>query len=223
MATAGVIQYNITSVDTISHNFYPGMQFPPGFPMPPQPDNVVDSLSSSLGLPNLTGNFATDKTFEITVSAPEGQQFVYSPLAGSANSFNMTLRQDWSSQMPYISPTLLTFQWLGATGTAPGVGDAGTSFTPGAQFLVVLGNEAPITEAFSFTGFDITMTVPDEFNNSYANYAMAGLDLNFQSSADFGGIDPGQTLQIQSTPEPSSMALAAMGGLGTLVLFRRRK
>jgi len=226
MATAQVVSYDVTNVDTVSHNFNPGMQFPPGFPFPPQPDNAVDSMSSSLGLPDLTGDFATEKTFDITVSAPEGQEFVYTPLAGSDNSFSMTLRAAWSSQMPYISPTSLTFQWLGAAGTTPAVGDSGTSFTPNAEFLISLGNEAPITDAFSFTGFEVTMTVPDDFNNSYDNAAMAGLDVNFDSSGEFGGTDPGQTLDIQNipvVPEPSSFALMALGAAGILAYRRRKK
>jgi len=75
--------------------------------------------------------------------------------------------------------------------------------------------------------FQQTVTLGSDIASIGAPLLLDGADLAFPTTSIGGNAEgffgPNAMLSVSAVPEPSTLALAAMGGLGCRLLFRRRK
>jgi hypothetical protein len=108
------------------------------------------------------------------------------------------------------------------------------SFNLNSAYLTAAWNNGLQVEVQGFVGatliYDNTYTI-NTTGPSYINFNYLGVDeVNFISS---GGVNPGlvghgtqfvmDNMTISAVPEPTSLAFAGLGGLGSLLAFRRWK
>lgn len=164
--------------------------------------------------PGFSADFSASKYLQINFLAPAGEQFVYTPAVDT----------DFSAVFSFGSGsgetcTLVNAGFLGDNGQGPTdiQSDLG-SYSGGLDFSF----QADAPTGFSFTGFTATIELPADYSNQFTDASLDDLEIIFSPTMPFE--DPGQqvTLQPTPTPEPSTMALAALGG-AALLLYRRRK
>jgi hypothetical protein len=169
-------------------------------------------------MPAFTGDFSADKTLRLQFSAPAGKSFTVYPPAGHTTTFEVYFQTANSHTTPqYLAATSLSFTGVSG-GTAPSTFDAGNfaSFYTGSGTFD-LSLLATVSGSFSFTGFTVDITVPAEFNTSFADHAMSGA---FEFAADGYASDPGLWVTV---PEPATAGVAISAGLLGFALWRRRR
>jgi hypothetical protein len=177
------------------------------------PDGGTDFLTPT-GSTGFSADFSASKTLVVDFLAPEGEQFVYTPTA-SGNFMEINL--DFGEGQDTFA-SVLSAGFLGDSGQGPT--DFVTSWATNPDGINFGIGSYDIPTSFSFTGFSATLEVPAGDSDQFAN--VTPYVLNFQFGNQFS--DPGQqvTMAPVATPEPSTLALAGLGGLATL-LYRRRK
>src|SRR5581483_3297894 len=117
--------------------------------------------------------------------------------------------------------TLLTASLVtGASGTAFGYGDGGNQIF---QFkFQVSGGEAPIVNDFGGLGALGGIILDAKFNGSSGDHPFTGSWTgSFDSSMTQNGTM--DSFSVSATPEPSSLALLALAGIGCVVAARCRR
>lgn len=233
-ATAAEAQaVNIYSVEwdgTLGNQFDPGEAGDAAY-------QSLQTLGSTWGqgmsLPNLTVDFSSDKAFQIVLSGAGGQAIQVVPptppdtynhqheLVVSLSSFT-TLNGE------FIAGTMDGFSFTDLQGTAPALdyGDfayGSSSYIGGTnpQFsaYVILGLSGPI----SFTSLTLDFTAPDAMSLALNDVTpVAGIYVRSQGDFDSGEVsDPGPWVSL--VPEPSGIALAAVGLIALLGVIRRAR
>lgn len=209
---AGIITYSLQSDGAIGNYFDATYNYS---------NNSLASAGWYAGyggtaLPAFSGDFSADKTLRLQFSAPAGQSFTVYPPAGHTTTFEIYFQSANAHTTPqYLADASLSFTGVSG-GTAPATFDVGkfASFYTGSGTFD-LSLQATVSESFSFTGFTVDVTVPAQFNTSFANHAMTGA---FEFAADGYSSDPGLWVTV---PEPASAGALVGAGLLGFTLWRR--
>lgn len=219
VSLAGTVHYGLTSDGTIHHYEKPGWIDLNGWPAV-----TTDTLASANGqgtpMPNLTANFTIDKIWQISFSAPEGMRFTYTPPSPNfANMFEIFLSNSHEGLPPAYNLAGVTLEWQGVSGHAPTTLASYSTFAAegDSKFMVSLAAEY-LTESFSFTGFTVTLAMPDEFNANFNELPLTFADIGFYSAGPF---NVESLVQLEAIPEPTSPFLLAIATI--LWFFNGRK
>lgn len=207
------IQYSLVSDGTIGNRFYSDYSI--------SQNNFASSADGGTAFTAFTGNFATDKTLTLSLSAPVGKKFVVNPIAGKTSYFEVYFENSNHHTLPpqYLS-SVASLSFTGAEGAVP------TSFDNGLFFSVYPTSgtfstwlTATVPGDFSFTGVSISLTIPAEANEPSLSFTDTPVQGWVAVWAETFTTDPGLWSSVVSVPEPGSSAII---GLGFLAFVTRR-
>lgn len=182
---------------------------------------VYYGIRATGGNPPLTGNFALDKQFQMTLSAPAGMRFQIAGAPFGATGYAL-FADLWSLgfvSFPVDVPgNSITF--AGAVGTAPVLTSHRFTTGSGASQMWAFAEWA-LPGPFEFESVTMTFDVPATFNHDFgAGLVPDTLRLTayatYASGLPFLIPDPFMSVVPARVPEPGSFALAclALAGLG---------
>jgi hypothetical protein len=224
--------YNVVWDGTLYNQFDPGEAGD-------SPYESVQTLGSTSGqgmsLPNLTVDFSSDKTFQITVTGAGGQAIqVTPPLPPNTSSHQHQLIVSLSSfstlNGEFISGSVDGFSFAGLQGASPTLGTgqfqyASSSFIGGnnPQFNAFVTLNLP--GSISFTSLTLNFTGPPEMSFALNDVTpIAQLYVRSQGFFDSGVVsDPGPWVSLIAVPEPSGVILGLAGLMPMIGSLRRTR
>jgi hypothetical protein len=178
----------------------------------------TDSQAFTFGTPSI--RLVDYNTIQISVNAPQGQAWnvAYAGQGFNNASLNFNLAYYVQFPGPYASITAdsWTFNYVkGSSASLNNYFDSTLIPTSGDRLDVQMGYK--VVDDLEFTGFTINFTYDNTVldANSLYDFQYSQLSYQFQPSS-FSAPDPGAELTLQPTPEPSTLALGILGGLGVL-------
>jgi hypothetical protein len=192
---------------TVNSSYVPPINMPPFGIMQGQSQQWFNGVASTF-----TGSFITDQTLKVSFSAPAGFEFAVNPPPGASANFTYDSSSSAGDQLS--GATLDSFSFIGGTGDIPTSLTGGGDINIGDGFTVYA--EGTIDQPMTFTGFTADFTMPSGDVNTYDGVSQQ-TDILFRANVNS---DPGIWVTVQAIPEPSTLALLAVGALG--LLFRRQ-
>jgi hypothetical protein len=164
-------------------------------------ESIGLSVPDQINLDGVSGDV------DFYVAVPAAYQINLNPASGTSFVIDVAYDGTGHSGLGFTGAMIVSF--TGLKGTAPTFEDE-ASVGNGYLSLNLLARP---TTAFSFTGIQFSLPVTGTGDNVI--YPLSSTDtLNIQFSG---------TLSVTPVPEPSTLALSAIGGLGGLVFYVRRE
>ena len=202
-----------TSIGSISHSF-------------DGPDGGEDDQALTFASPSV--ELVNYDTVQVSVSAPAGEAWnvAYTGQGFDSAYIRLSIYFGEGFGGPYDSITSGDWQFDYVNGSVASLGGnfVNNSAIPDSADQLFFDLYENVASDFSFTGITASMTFDNSTlaANALTSFNYAQLSYTYQPS-DFEESDPGQQLTLQSVPEPSTLALIGLCGLGFVKAFRRRQ
>lgn len=208
--TAQTLSLTPTSIGGITHNSFEEYE----------DDQALTFASPSVQLINFN-------TVQVTVAAPAGQAWNVAYTGQGFDSAYIRLSVYFGNGFggPFDSILSGNWQFDYVNGSAASLGGnfVNNSDIPDSADQLFFDLYENVASDFEFTGITATMTFDNSTlaANALTSFNYAQLSYTYETS-DFEAPDPGAQLTLQPAPEPSTVALIGLSGLGFLKVFRRR-
>jgi PEP-CTERM motif len=209
--TAQTLSLTPTSVGGITHN-NDEFQY--------EDDQALTFASPSVQLINYN-------TVQVTVTAPAGEAWnvAYTGQGFSSADIRLSIYYGEGFGGPYDSITSGDWQFDYVNGNSSSLDGnfVNNSAIPDSADQLFFDLYEGVTSDFEFTGVTASITFDNSTlaANALTSFNYAQLSYEYEPS-DFEAPDPGQELTLQAVPEPSTVALIGLCGVGLLKAFRRR-
>lgn len=167
-------------------------------------------------------------TVQVSVSAPAGEAWNVAYTGQGFDFADIRLSVYFGNGFgnPFDSITSGNWQFDYVNGSSASLGGnfVNNSAIPDSADQLFFDLYQNVVSDFSFTGVTATITFDNSTlaANALTSFNYAQLSYEYEPS-DFEEPDPGPQLTLQPAPEPSTLALIGLGGLGLIKILRRRQ